>query len=96
MAFGDILTTEYWGVPLWGWILIILVLVGLIAAISRSMQKKSEDKKSEEAAAATDVETGLAKLPEGQPPKTPSPAQSFPRDAPLPPPAPSESSVKGN
>lgn len=94
MSFYSIMTTEYWGVPLWGWILIIVVLVALIAAIRSSMAKKKEAAAKKEAASAGDEEAGTIKLPEGQPPKTPSPAQNFPRDAPLPPPAPSETSVK--
>lgn len=92
MSLYDIMTTEYWGVPLWGWIIIILVIVGIIVAVRGSMAKKKDAATKKEAEASADVEAGAVKLPEGQSPKTPSPVKDFPRDAPLPPPAPSETS----
>lgn len=94
MSFYDVMTEEYWGIPLWGWILMILVIVGIIVAVRSSMTKKKEAAAKKEAESAADVEAGVVKLPEGQPPKTPSPVKDFPRDAPLPPPAPSEASNK--
>ena len=92
MIFYYAMTQQYWGIPLWGWIIIILVIVGLIVAIRASAAAKKS--KAAEVITPTEVETGNVKLPETDPPKTPSPAQEFPRDAPLPPPAPSETSQK--
>lgn len=88
MSFGDIMTTEYWGVPLWGWILIVVGIVLIIGAIKAATAKKKEGETAVKKEG--DVETGTAKLPEGE-----AAAQEFPRDAPLPPPAPSETSRKG-
>ena len=96
MTFYDVMTTEYWGVPLWGWILIVLGLIGLIMGIRGAMAKKKDDTSKTER--SPDPEAGNVKLPEASPPKSPSPdggTQEFPRDAPLPPPAPSETSEKG-
>ena len=74
------MTTEYWGVPLWGWILIVVVLGGLVVGIRGAMTKRSEPK--------TDVEnTGVGG-------SDPVKLQEFPRDAPLPMPAPSETSER--
>ena len=96
MTFSDTMTTEYWGVPLWGWIVLVAGLVLIIAVAKGAMGKKKEEgdevKKSE-----GDVEAGNAKMPEGEPVTSPTPdaAQEFPRDGSLPPPAPSETSHKG-
>lgn len=94
MTFYDVMTTEYWGVPLWGWILIVLGLIGLIMGIRGAMAKKKDDTSKTES--SPDPEAGNVKLPEASPPKSPDArTQEFPRDAPLPPPAPSETSEKG-
>lgn len=86
MSFYDVMTTEYWGTPLWGWILVIVGLILIIVGIKAATGKKKESKNKAEG----DVEA--AKLPEGEPPKSVSPSKDYPRDAPLPPPAPSETS----
>ena len=94
MTFYDAMATEYWGVPLWGWILIVLGIIGLIMGIRAAITKKNDGTAKTES--APDLETGNVKLPEASPPKSPiGEAQEFPRDAPLPPPAPSETSEKG-
>lgn len=94
MTFYDAMTTEYWGVPLWGWIIIVLGIVGLIMGIRASMSKKKEAAANKDD--SPDPEAGNVKLPEASPPKSPmTETQTFPRDAPLPPPAPSETSEKG-
>ena len=91
MSFGDIMTTEYWGVPLWGWIVMIAGIVLIIVAIKGATSKK---KKGEDGAKKDgDVESGTVKLPEGEAKKSPA-VNDFARDAPLPPPAPSETSQK--
>ena len=88
------MTTEYWGVPLWGWILMIVILGVLVVAI-RAATAKKEEPKSVDGIDGGDVEAANIKLPQSAPPTTPSPVPEYPRDAPLPPPAPSETSHKG-
>lgn len=90
MSFGDIMTTEYWGVPLWGWIVMVAGIVLIIVVIKGAMGKKKE---SEDDGVKKDVESGNVKLPEGEPRSSPA-AIEYARDAPLPPPAPSETSQK--
>lgn len=92
MTFYDAMTAEYWGVPLWGWILIVLGLIGLIMGIRAAMSTKKEATADKDN--SSDPEAGNVKLPEASPPKSPM-TETFPRDAPLPPPAPSETSEKG-
>lgn len=93
------MTTEYWGVPLWGWIVLVAGIALIIGVAKGAMGKKKE---GDDGAKKTegDVETGDIKLPEGEPTKSSSPpaasaVNDFARDAPLPPPAPSETSYKG-
>lgn len=92
MSFGDIMTTEYWGVPLWGWIVLVAGIVLIIVIIKGAMAKKKEGEGAKKAEG--DVEAGTVKLPEGEPKSSPPAADAFARDAPLPPPAPSETSHK--
>ena len=94
MTFYYAMTTEYWGVPLWAWIIIVLGLIALIMGIRASMARKRGDTVNENN--SPDPEAGNVKLPESSPPNSQmAEVQEFPRDAPLPPPAPSETSEKG-
>lgn len=92
MSFGDIMTTEYWGVPLWGWILIIVVLALIVVGVRSAIAKKNDAATAKKG----DLESGTMTEAEGAVAiKSDSPVeQNFPRDAPLPPPAPSETSNK--
>lgn len=91
MTFHDFITTEFWGIELWVWLLIILGIVGLIMVIRTAMAKKKESAIVNEN--TSDPEAGNIVSAKLSPPK--SPTNEFLRDAPLPPPAPSETSEKG-
>ena len=96
MTFYQFMTNEYWGVPLWGWICIVLGIVIIVVAISSASSTKKAEKKDEIVVADgnRDVEAGVeVKLPQAHPPVSPLPSQTS-RDAPLPPPARSETSNK--
>lgn len=94
-SYWDYYEEEYYGMPRWGWGVIALVvslilLVGIIGVLSRG-RGGGGGRKDEEAG---DEETGNMKVPTVPPPQTPSPSPTphFPRDKPLPPPVPSETS----
>jgi hypothetical protein len=94
MSFGDIMTTEFWGVPLWGWIVLVVGIVLIVVTVKGAMEKNKEGKDGAKKAEG-DVESGDIKLPDGEPKSSsPAAAAEFARDAPLPPPAPSETSQK--
>lgn len=94
MTFYDFITNEYWGIPLWGWICLVLGLFLILGAIqAASSAKKAEVKDVTE---STDVEAAEVNLPQAHPPASPPPAQIFPRDGSLPPIAPSETSKNGS
>ena len=97
MTFIDVMKTEYWGFPLWGWIAIVAG-IGLIITIAKVVLGKKKEGDDEAKKTEGDVEAGNIKL--GEPAKSSSPATTaaandYARDAPLPPPAPSETSHKG-
>lgn len=86
---GDVMTNEYWGVPLWGWIIITVVVALLIVGVRSAIAKKN-DASAGNKILNSDLESGNMTVAI----KSVSPGNNFPRDAPLPPPAPSETSNK--
>lgn len=94
MTVRETLTDQYYGVPLWGWIAFIVILLLIIIAIAAS-SKKAEKKADDQAMREINSAEAGIKIPEVHPPMTPSPVQEFQRDRPLPPPAPSETSLNG-
>ena len=81
---------QSYGMPRWAWgvmaiftsLLVLFAIVLLLSCLSSS-SSSNKNKSDEEAA---------VKVPTVAPPQTPSPTPQFPRDKPLPPPVPSETS----
>lgn len=91
-SYWDYYVEDYYGLPRWGWAIIavftsLLLLFAIILLLSKIPTSRDDQKK------LGDEETGAGmKMPTVSPPRTPSPTPQFPRDKPLPPPVPSETS----